>query len=317
MGTLARVGTQALTGAPHEEAWADRSPLSRDFVRQLLRVSPGTRPSAAVALQHPWMQACVPLDPVHWRPSSEGVTELQNMLLCYMLAILLLPDVVQHRDVFQLRSAFAAADTDRDGFVSRAVAQHLMRDRLPRSSLTDIQALFDATDVMGTGAVDLCIFLATYVLGARLFNAEGDSKALRTEKLAQRLVPLFFESYGDAQRMVASVSSINAKLSSPVVAEVEQHAGVHYDELLAGFPEDSTFNAEVLMATVLENMGRGTPLAPADPDDELEDRDSAWADRLGLDGLQDLMKGVFQTCALSGQKQRHGAGRFGARLGGM
>lgn len=318
LAALARVGNQAFSvGGGDADAWSDRSPLSRDFIRQVLRPLPGSRPSAAVALQHPWMQACVPLNPSHWKPKSEGVTELQNMMLCYMLSVLLLPDVIEHRDVFQLRSAFASADSDRDGFISRSTAQRLMRDRLPRSSAADIVGLFDSTDVMSTGTVDLCTFLAVFVLGTKFGVAEGQGREQKTALLAQRLVPAVFESYGDPQRMVVSVASIQRKLSSPVVREIEQHAEVNYDELLDGFPEDSAFDAEALMATLLEHMGRGTPLAPLDSDTERDDSDAAWSDRLGLDSLQELAKGIFQTCALSGEKKRGHSRLSTGRLGGM
>jgi len=78
-----------------EDGWSDRSNLSRDFVMRLLRPS-GERPTAAKALQHPWLKSLLPIGGVHLRDGSDTSREARHKTLCYTLAVLLVPVLVPH-----------------------------------------------------------------------------------------------------------------------------------------------------------------------------------------------------------------------------
>jgi len=207
-----------------------------------------------------------------------------------------LPAVMQYRDLFQLRSGFASSDHDRDGFVSRALAHRLLKERGAASS--DAAAALDAVDVTCTGVVDICTMSAAYVIANFFCSVEGEDRPRKPSDVVHRMITGFFRTFGDAQRMVASVPSITAKHATVVVKEVEMHAGVNYDEVFSVFPEDDTFDKEGLVEMIMESHGRGTPLAPSELTDEREDSEHSWGDTLGLERVHDLMKGVFQTCGL-------------------
>merc|ERR1719437_263759 len=90
-------------------------------------------------------------------------------------------------------------------------------------------------------------------------------------QLAKQLTQAFFEAYGDTRQMQAASSKITDRLSTPVVQELEQHAGVRYDELVGALPEEGLFSAEALKEAILENAGRGTPLSPCDAEVDNEE----------------------------------------------
>mmetsp|Transcript_71013 Transcript_71013/g.205878 ORF Transcript_71013/g.205878 Transcript_71013/m.205878 type:complete len:564 (-) Transcript_71013:191-1882(-) len=285
------------------DAWDNRTELSRDFVRRLLRQQAQERPTAATALQHPWIQMCFSLDLDHWHPSAEGLPDLRNRLLCYILSVVMLPAVMQYRDLFQLRSAFASFDTDRDGFIPKALAHRILKERGANAS--DAAAALDAVDVRRTGVVNLCVLFVACVIAQFYCGGEGsDTRMRRPGDFAQKLTSGFFQIFGDAQRMVASVPGVKSKMSSVVVREVEMHASVRYDELLDWFPEEDVFNAEALTSSIFDCQGRGTPLACEELGDESHESEHSWGEALGevlgLGRMQDVVRTVFRTCGLSG-----------------
>mmetsp|Transcript_13741 Transcript_13741/g.34845 ORF Transcript_13741/g.34845 Transcript_13741/m.34845 type:complete len:572 (+) Transcript_13741:65-1780(+) len=293
---LSRAGANALSRDPDFDTWMDRSSLSRDFVGKLLRQQAEERPTAAAALQHPWMQGCFSLDPAHWNFGSEATNDLKNRLICYMLAVMILPAFMQYRDLFQLRSGFASSDHDRDGFVSRALAHRLLKER--GATASHAAAALDAVDVTGTGVVDICAISAAYVIAHGFCSVEGEDRPRKPSDLVPRLLSGFFRTFGDAQRMVASVPSITGKYAAVILKEVELHLGVNYEELLSVFPDDDTFDKDGLIDMILEGHGHGTPLAAGDSGDENDGSENSWGETLSLGRVQDLMRGVFQTCGL-------------------
>mmetsp|Transcript_88336 Transcript_88336/g.247106 ORF Transcript_88336/g.247106 Transcript_88336/m.247106 type:complete len:570 (-) Transcript_88336:77-1786(-) len=282
------------------DAWDSRSDLSRDFVRRLLKPRASERPSAAAMLQHPWIRSCYSLDFDLWSPEAEAVADIRSRLLCYLLAVLMLPARAQYRDVFQLRCAFASSDIDRDGYVPLAVARRLLRDRSALPS--DADAALDATDVSRTGVVDLCALLAAWLITHSFCGPEeGEARRRQPRDLAQRLLRGFARTFGDAQRGVAaSAESVAKRQDAVVVRELEMHAGVRYDDLIACLPEEDPFSFEALEAALCESQGRGTPLAVGEGGDSGEDSEHSWGDVLGLERVQDLVKNVFQTCGFAG-----------------
>mmetsp|Transcript_788 Transcript_788/g.2032 ORF Transcript_788/g.2032 Transcript_788/m.2032 type:complete len:569 (+) Transcript_788:68-1774(+) len=280
------------------DAWDSRSDLSRDFVKRLLKSKASDRPTAAAMLQHPWIQSCYPVDLDLWHPDSASLPDLRSRLMCYLLAVLLLPVSAQYREVFQLRSAFAASDIDRDGLVPAAVARRLLRDKgaLP----SDADAALDAVDVTRTGVVDLCALLAAWLIARSFCGIEnGEPRCCRPADLSQRLLRGFFRAFGDAQRGVTDVASISRRHDAVVAREVEMHAGVRYDELIACLPDEDAFGAEALAAAISESQGRGTPLAVGEGGDHGEESELSWGDAIGLERVQDLIKNVFQTCGFT------------------
>lgn len=294
---IARVGNRGgHEGTAESDAFMlERTPLARDFVSKMLKHDAASRPTAAQALQHPWMEACLTLDSGCWL-ANEVTAELKSRLQCYMLAILILPAAVQYRDLFQLRSSFGNVDADHDGFVSRAVAHRVLKER--GSQPQDAAAALDAVDVKATGVVDFAAMCAALVIATSFCNVEGKERPRRPADVVPRLVEGFFRFFGDAQRMVSSTATVTEKHVRVVVRDVEGHAGIDYQEVLNAICENEHFDDKALLEGITHCQGRGTPLTPGDCSDD-EESDINWGDSIGLNRVQDIFKGVFQTCGLS------------------
>lgn len=284
-----------------DESWNDRSPMSRDFVQRLLRPA-GERPTAAKALNHPWLKGLTPLSGVNWRADTDVARDLRHKTLCYMLSVLLLPAVVPYRDFEQLRLTYQQSDTDKDGFISRVVAQRLLLGRcnlneavLPALSIVDVGKT-DVFDLCATACADLIVreFFAAGPTGSPLTGP------FRATDLAPRMLKRFFEVFGDrhhgAPQASASASNIRQKLRTATARDVEMHANVRYDDLLACLPEDGAIDSQLLTTQLSASAGRGTPLGTDGEMSPLTTKDP-WANTFGLDVIS-----IFQSCGASSKR---------------
>jgi len=305
LAALARVGGQALIRPKNAEfdAWSERSDLSRDFVRTLLRYEAIQRPTAAAALQHPWIRGCASIDPELWDPTCEKTQLLKNRLLCYTIAVILLPAQIQYCDLVAFRKCFGKADADRDGFVGHAAAYRLLRDRGAPSA--EAVTALDAVDVVDTGVFSLSALAAADVLVHGGFCSQDVDGTAGTSPghIYPRLLRAFFEAFGDGQRMVAEVAAVNSHYPTSTVHEMEAHAGIQYDEILMDLSEVGLFDGQALIESILDNQGRGTPLAICHSAFDTDEFDVTWGEILGMDRVQDLVKGFFQTCGLGSAPQ--------------
>jgi|Transcript_74669 hypothetical protein len=281
------------------EAWQERSELSEDFVKQLLTQA-GNRPSAAKALQHPWIKAVVSLDSAHW-DAGVAAGELKHRLVCYMLAVLLIPDRMEFRDLFQLRTAFGQADFDGDGFVSIAIGHRLLKDRgIPSPAAA---AALNMTDVTRTDVIDVCGVAVAFLIGSDFLAAE-EASGCNPAELTQRMIRRFFEVYGDSQRRGAEASSLTSRMSTATMRDMEQHAGVHYEEVLGCLPDSGMITADLLRSGLLESGARGTPLAPQEAEEFQREMQEGWVQPLNVDGINKFFSSVFQTCGIGDEKFR-------------
>jgi len=302
------VGTGILSRRAESDGWSDRSPASRDFVRRLL-LQAGDRPTAARALQHPWISGVVSLDFRHWNLTLQAARELQNRLLCYLLAVLLIPDCLQYREWFQLRQSFANRDTDRDGLLARHVALNLLKDLAPTGET--VAAALDVVDVRGTEQLDLCAAACAAVV---LREFAGEGQPMGPVELAPLMLTRFFQTYGEPpQRLAATAASVSAAMCNATARDTETQTGVSYEELLACLPEEGSIDSQALAAALTQSGGRGTPLAGNGMQGSSA-ADGSWGESLGIEGFGDLVKQVFQTCGLGHEKERQRAYR--SYLGG-
>lgn len=280
-----------------EDAWNDRSPMARDFVQRLLRPA-GERPTAAKALQHPWMKGVVPLSGSNLRADTDVARDLRHKTLCYSLAALLVPVIVPYRDFEQLRVAFQKADMDKDNFIPRATAQRLL---LSRCNLSEaVTPALSIADVGKSDVLDLCAVACADLIVREFFAAGPTSSPLvgpfRATDLAPRMLKRFFEVFGDrrdgSQQATVRASNVKAKLRTATARDVELHGNVRYDELLACLPEDQPIDFQLLTTQLSANAGRGTPLGTDGEMSPLAPKDP-WANTFSF-GV-DLMR-VFQTC---------------------
>jgi len=290
------------------DAWADRSAMSRSFVQHLLQQA-GDRPTAARALQHPWLKGVVGLEAAEWGcenippniGAADATRDVQRRLLCYMLAVLLVPILVQPCDLHQLRGDFVQADADLDGLVSTPQVRRILVNRGAAGEVAT--AIVDIIDVRDTGVFDLCAALCADLI-AREFGHDFKTKghmgrrrdtAFGAKDLAPQMLRRFFASYGDSQQLVTA-AGISARWCHPTVRDMELHANVCYRDILGTLPGDMIDN-QILVAELTEHAGLGTPLDVFAGDDHKHDG-NFWADALNIEGLSDFVSSVFQTCSI-------------------
>lgn len=248
-------------GRADSQLWAERSRTSRDFVNHLL--SPwDDRLSPARALQHPWLKG---VQSVGSAPDDAQAKEVQQKLFCYTLAILMVPNMLPYRDFEQLQSNFEQNDVDGDGLAPIHIVQRILRGRCAVKEAVD--AAVKIADVQKSGVLDLCGTACADLIAREFFAAGPTGQPLvgpfRAKDLAPRMLKRFFENFGGRQPFV-TLSSLRSRLKTATATEVETHAGVKYDEILAEFPRGQNIDSQMLTSLIYANDGRGTPFAEDD-----------------------------------------------------
>ena len=87
------------------------------------------------------------------------------------------------------------------------------------------------------------------------------------QDLAPRMIKRFFEVFGGRQPTV-TLSALRARLKTATAIEVENHAGVRYEDVLSGFPANGNIDAQMLTSLLVSNAGKGTPLTGEDRDND-------------------------------------------------
>jgi hypothetical protein len=242
-----------------EVAWSERSSLSRDFVRKL--VAPwDERLTPAQALQHPWLKGVQPISCNIKEKVTDVSKDIRHKMLCYSLAILLVPVTLPFRDFEKLTQAFAATDKDEDGLIPRQHARQILRQRCPLKEAVD-HALAIA-DVHRADVFDLCSCACADLIAREFFGNGPTHQPLQgpfgSTDLAPRMLKKFFEVFGGRQQSI-TLTGLKARLRTATKAEVENHAGVDYEELMSEFP-DGAIDAQCLTSLISANACRGTPL---------------------------------------------------------
>jgi len=232
--------------------------MSRDFALQLLAPW-DERLSAARALQHSWVKGVQPAGLVANEQSNSK--EIQQKTLCYTLAVLMVPNMLPYRDFEQLQSSFQHNDSDADGLVPHHTVQRILRGRCALKEAVD--AAMKIVDVHKSDIFDLCSTACADLIAREFFAAGPTGQPLmgpfRASDLAPRMVKRFFEVFGGRQPCV-TLSSLRSRLRTATAMEVERHAGVKYEEILVGFPNQGNVDSQILTSLLVANAGRGTPL---------------------------------------------------------
>lgn len=283
-----------------EEEWAERSAMSQDLVRRLLRNTPQDRPTAAQALQHPWLRGPAVAQSLGAREGrlelapAEVVKEASEKSICYLLAILMVPILVPHRDFEDLRFAFQNADSDGDGFATRAALTGVLQHR--NTSAEVAAAALTVADVPKTDVLDLCgVSVADLIAREFCLREPGgaaSSGGMRPKELVPRMTQRFFEVFDKQQRGVGA-SDIRNKIRTATASDIELYAGVQYDEMLGNFPEGPV-DPRTLTKVLAASSCRGTPLGVSTEEAEPTTSTGTW----GLGGVSfnlDVMS-MFRGC---------------------
>jgi len=247
-----------------DAAWAERSPMARDFVRQLL-VPAEERMTPAKSLHHPWLRNLMPIA----SPSPKAdvkAREARFKRLCYSLAVLLIPSLMSHTDFELLRAGFLRQDKDQDGFVLCYVVSRIILSRCPVEKA--VMPAVRIADVEKTDALDLCGTACADLIAREFFkdvasSREAQSESFRATDLAPMMLKRFFEVYGDGPGSVVTVPGMRSMLRTATMADMEAHAHVSYKDIFSTFPRDSVINSEFLVSQLGSNLCLGTPQGPA------------------------------------------------------
>jgi len=288
-GLFARL--RGRSGGDLEAAWAERSALARDFVQKLIapwdeRITP------ARALQHPWLKGVQTISSNNPTKEEDTQKDVRHKILCYSLAIMLVPVTLPFRDFEQLHQAFTAADKDDDGLIPRQHARTILRTRCPHKEAVD--AALAVADIHKSDVFDLCATACADLI-AREFFGNGPTHQpvqgpFRATDLAPRMLKKFFEVFGGRQQSI-TLTGLKARLRTATLREVELHACVDYEELMTDFP-DGCIDAQMLTSLLSANAGRGTPLGN-------EEGSQKGSENMFSGGFL----GLFQQC-MAGSKVR-------------
>eukprot|EP00933_Yihiella_yeosuensis_P041806 TRINITY_DN36206_c0_g1_i1.p1 TRINITY_DN36206_c0_g1~~TRINITY_DN36206_c0_g1_i1.p1 ORF type:complete len:534 (-),score=97.01 TRINITY_DN36206_c0_g1_i1:86-1687(-) len=297
-----------LSGRNSHESWAERSPQSRDFVQRLL-AKIDDRPTAARALQHPWLKGVVSIEAERMVPG-----DVQQKTVCYMMAVLLVPCLIEVHDMRKIYSAFQRTDQDMDGYVSRPFAEMILVEMGLNQGMS---AALQVADVRSTGAFDYCSVVCAYLIAreylSKVDRQSSDGDRNKDKKIATELVSTmasgFFQCFGGRPTQVDIRSVVSRGIQRHVAKEFEAQAGVDYDEVLECFPETRPLDGQdQLCECFAQSGGCGTPLR-VDSDSD-GDSEVLWTERLSIDGLQNLFGSVFSTCGVSSGGRVNGLARI-------
>lgn len=277
-------------GGKDTQLWSERTSTAHDFVQQLLTAW-DDRISAARALQHPWLKGVQPVGTV--AADEINTKEIQQRTLCYMLAILMVPNMIPYRDFDQLQANFTQNDVDGDGLAPRHIVQRILRGRCAVKEAVD--AAIKITDVHKSDVLDLCATACADLIAREFFAAGPTGQPLlgpfSAADLAPRMLKRFFEVFGGRQPFV-TLSSLRARLKTATAIEVETHASVKYEEILTGFPNTGNIDSQMLTSLLFANVGCGTPLG--------NDDFSAAKELEPMDSLRASVGNFLRNCGLPG-----------------
>lgn len=286
-------------------SWVERSPASYDFVKSLLQQA-DARPTAAAALQHPWLRGHSDVQSI--RQGIGG--EAQHSLLCYCLSILLMPEIMKPRDLRQLLGTFENMDADGDGFVSAHVVPRILAE-LGVADTAGAVAATEIVDLNGTESLDACGVACAYIVTRLSANAAPSPASRQTAAqksatdVARHLVKCFFQTYAEDADEVET-KALSTQLRSSAARDVQSKLGVRYSEMLSGFP--STVNRAALAQELVAGGGRGTPLGLLEEVADSE-ADACPTDVLGIERLTSLLGTILRSCAAEAPGKGHSPSR--------
>jgi hypothetical protein len=237
-----------------EQFWSERSPVSRDFVTQLLQ-DWEDRPTPARALQHPWLKGnAQSISGVLTDTTAEK--DMQSKTLCYMLAVLMLPISLPYRDFEQLRSSFQDNDSDTDGLVPRHIVQRILRSRCAVKEAVDAAILI--TDVSDCQVYDLCSTACADIIARDFFSGGSAGQPCRASALASQMLNRLFETLAKGQSTI-DVSLLRSRLRTATARDIEIYAEVKYEHIFALLPREP-IDSQTLASYLSSSRGHGTPL---------------------------------------------------------
>jgi calcium-dependent protein kinase len=145
------------------ERWGNASKESMAFIKSLLNRNPRARPSAQVALEHPWFKktntAEIPLA-ISIGPKLQRFHDMSQ--LKRMASVVAAGQVKESAEVAHLKKIFQELDVNHDSSINKEELKQAMKE-WPEDSNINIDEIFSDLDVNGTGCISRDEFLAATV----------------------------------------------------------------------------------------------------------------------------------------------------------
>jgi len=168
---------------PNEEAWLNRSALSRDFARCALQPSTWQRPSAAALLDHPWLRTVMVPRLPPGQAHMAMVEAVNHSIFCYVVSLLLIPALVTQKDLDNLWQDFLNADEESESVLPRRAAVTLLGGRhfvagAATPDPQELEAALHLVDVRNVGVLDFAGIACGGLLASVLASAHSSGPLL-------------------------------------------------------------------------------------------------------------------------------------------
>lgn len=213
---LQRVQTGAFTFAGRE--WEVVTEAAKDMISNMLVMDIGARATAATLLQHRWFQvastapaAALGAHMVKRLRAFAGMNRMKR------LALVVLARTLTDNDVKRLRELFSAMDTNADGRIDSHDLHNALAKVGAAIDEAEMQGLFHASDIDGSGQIDYEEFIAAML--------DSNRVSRRPEACRKSFEELDKDGDGfitaeDIVRVMPRGSSI--ELAREIVSEVDQ-----------------------------------------------------------------------------------------------
>eukprot|EP00397_Hematodinium_sp_SG-2012_P021278 GEMP01021970.1.p1 GENE.GEMP01021970.1~~GEMP01021970.1.p1 ORF type:complete len:532 (+),score=96.71 GEMP01021970.1:144-1739(+) len=261
---------RALNGKPKffiDDGWAERTVLSRDFIRSLLVKAP-KRLTAAQALSHEWIRSfatehySIPpnLDASRRPCVSKKRPDQKTIITCGLLiAAALIPAAVFKSH----EQAFLGLDDNKDGFILVGEAEQLWSREAIKWTREDVKRMLSYVAL--TGIVDISTFVVVGVMleNDAVRNTPGAKEAGLV--LAKQAFKIFdISSTVRSNDVLHKVKTQTAVLIEEATANAAMP--VCFAEMTFAFPADKSVDAEGFIQCIEQCSGRGTPFASPNED---------------------------------------------------
>ncbi|KAJ1613517.1 calcium/calmodulin-dependent protein kinase [Cryptosporidium canis] len=179
-----------------EKDWLNVSPQAESLIRRLLTKSPKQRITSLQALEHEWFEKQLSSSPRNLLLDNviSNFRRFQGLSRLKKIALTLIAQNIDERDILDLHDTFMELDTSRDGTLSRDEIMEGIR-RTGCSPSIGVEALLDEIDPEDTGTISYTDFIAACIqerqmshesackAAFRVFDIDGDGQISSKEFL--------------------------------------------------------------------------------------------------------------------------------------
>ncbi|XP_039053724.1 calcium-dependent protein kinase 33-like [Hibiscus syriacus] len=161
------------------DPWPSISESAKDLVRKMLTMDPKERPTAAQALDHPWLREGAASD----KPIDSAVLtrlkQFRAMNQLKKLALKVIAENLSEEEIKGLKAMFTNIDTDNSGTITYEELKEGLARLGSKLNEAEVKQLMEAADVDGNGTIDYIEFISATMHRHRLERDEHLYKAFQ------------------------------------------------------------------------------------------------------------------------------------------